>query len=147
MHAQIFATTKIFALRLITEECSVAMSRQCVTANGSGAVCNRAGITVLAKTGLTGLTPGRNVSVRPIIPHRPATSGHVQQSKGAQATSQLTNQVISKVFLKAVSKSGGKIASNFKTFMLRNIDTCSVSTCSQSRALAWHKYYSTRLQY
>ena len=107
------------------------MSRRYVTANGSGSVNNGAGVSVSVLN--TGLIPGSNVSVRPMGPATMST--HSQSSGGVQTTLQLTNQVISKVFLKAVSKSGGKKASSFKTFMLRNIDTRNISTCSQLRAL------------
>ena len=80
----------------------------------------------------TGLIPGSSVSVRPMTPTSAMSIG-IQSAQ--RSASQLTNKVINKVFLKAVSKSGGEKASSFKTFTLRNINTRDISTCSQLRAL------------
>lgn len=96
-----------------------AMSGQYVTANGFGSVRNVPGVNVSVNTGLSGLIPGSNVSACPILSAMTQTSRSIKH----QATTQLTDQVISEVFLKAVSTFGGKKASSFKTFMLRNSRT------------------------
>ena len=72
----------------------------------------------------TGLIPGSSVSVWPMA-HAGAMSTGIQSAK--QAALQLTNKVINKVFFKAVSKSGRKKASSFKTFTLKNINTRNIS--------------------
>ena len=99
----------------------------------SRSVNGGAGVSVSVNAGsLTGLIPGSSVSVRPMTPTSAMSIG-IQSAQ--RSASQLTNKVINKVFLKAVSKSGGKKASSFKTFTLRNINTRDISTCSQLRAL------------
>lgn len=78
-----------------------------------------AGVSVSVNTGsFTGLIPGSSVSVRPMTPTSAMSIGMIQSAQ--RSASQLTNKVINKVFLKAVSKSGGKKASSFKTYAAKH---------------------------
>ena len=103
------------------QECALVHVHVCLDemSQRSRSVNSGTGVSVSINTGsFTGLIPGSSVSVGPTS----AMSTGIQSAQ--RSASQLTaNKVINKVFLKAVSKSGGKKASSFKTFTLRNINS------------------------